>query len=97
MSTNLDQPMQGKGILTARGFTDGNGFGSRYAYNFGTYPKDGVSYYIVYFNHTNNITKESEKVKFFFTFFNFFLFRKSLAIKDLRGPGRCNPLVTSDL
>ena len=63
MSTNLDQPMQGKGILTARGFTDGNGFGSRYAYNFGTYPKDGVSYYVIYLNHTYNIAEESEKVK----------------------------------
>ena len=63
MSTNLDQPMQGKGILTARGFTYGNGFGSRYAYNFGTYPKYGISYYIVYLNHANNIPQKTPKIK----------------------------------
>ena len=55
MSTNLDQPMQGKGVLATRSFTYGNGFGSRYAYNFGTYPKNGISYYIVYLNHTYNL------------------------------------------
>ena len=59
MRTNLNQPMQGEGVLTARSFTDGNGFGSRYAYNFGTCPKDGISYYIVYLNHTNNIPQVS--------------------------------------
>ena len=52
---NLDQPMQGKGILTTRGFTDGNGSVSRYSYNFRTYPKNGVSYDIVYLNHTYNL------------------------------------------
>ena len=93
MSTNLDQPMQGKGILTARGFTYGNGFGSRYAYNFGTYPKDGVSYYIVYLNHTNNIPKKTQKVKkniklFYCTILS--LLHKSLYINDLghSRPGR---------
>ncbi len=78
MSTNLDQPMQGKGILTARGFTDGNGFGSRYAYNFGTYPKDGISYYIVYLNHTNNIPQKTPKIKK-----NFQLFYCTILLEDM--------------
>ncbi len=81
---NLDQPMQGKCILTAGGFTDGNGFGSRYADDFGTYPKNGVSYYIVNLNHTYNIAQEARKVN---NFFHFFLCRKRLIYNDLQRAG----------
>ena len=59
MSTDLDQPMQGEGVLTARSFTDCNGFGSRYLNHSRTCPEDGISYYIVYLNHTNNIPQET--------------------------------------
>jgi hypothetical protein len=55
MSTDLDQPVQGKGVLTARSFTYGNGFGSRYLNHSRTCPENGISYYIVYLNHTYNI------------------------------------------
>ena len=71
MSTNLDQPMQGKGILTARGFTDGNRFGSRHTDDFRTYPKNGISYYIVYLNHTYNLTHFDQKSRVFSLFFTF--------------------------
>lgn len=93
MSTDLDQPMQGEGVLTARSFTNCNGFGSRYLDHTGTCPKDGVSYYVVYLNHTYNIPPKTQKVKkniklFYCTILS--LLHKSLYINDLghSRPGR---------
>ena len=63
MISNLEQPMQGESIWTACNLIDGMGFGSRDLIDFATCPKDRVSYYIVYLNHTNNLNHKSPKRK----------------------------------